>query len=237
MKTKQIYNLIKIALFCCILLCFNEFFFSLEFVNTFVENLFSSTTNVVVLLVLVWLIMFLQVWLIPIPAITIIQIASHTSLISNGLFNFHSNDLIFIAITLSAYFFGFIIAYFIGYKFGKKALVWAAGNEEDYQKWQKFITTKGKWWYALTVLLPCFPDDFLCFVAGSVKLNFAFFTITNLICRLIGIIASIQTLNLIESASSSSPSIGFFIYLLISIVLFILLFVFKNKLKKENSTL
>ena len=80
---------------------------------------------------------------------------------------------------------GVAIAYILGFKFGSKAVRWCAGSDEDYQKWIKVFNTKGKWYYALTVLLPVFPDDILCIVAGGVKMNFGFFMIVNFICRFI----------------------------------------------------
>ena len=67
------------------------------------------------------------------------------------------------------------------------------------------LNTKGKWWYALTVLLPLFPDDLLCLVAGAVKFNFAFYVVANLIGRSVGLIAMILTLQAIGSIGGGIP--------------------------------
>ena len=45
--------------------------------------------------------------------------------------------------------------------------------------------------------MPLFPDDLLCLVAGSVKLNFGFYTIANAIGRSIGLVAMILAIKLV----------------------------------------
>ena len=82
---------------------------------------------------------------------------------------------------------------------------WCAGSEEEFDKWSNLLNTKGKWWYALTVLFPLFPDELLCLVAGAVKFDFTFFTIANLLGRSIGLIAMILTLELIGSMGGGIP--------------------------------
>ena len=51
----------------------------------------------------------------------------------------------------------------------------------------------------ITVLLPIFPDDILCIVAGGVKMDFTFFMIVNLICRFLGLITMIYSLGFAQS--------------------------------------
>jgi len=145
----------------------------------------------------IWLIMFLQVTILNIPAYTILSAS-----VSIGISTISWQ---FILVTISAYMAGCLLAYFLGWKFGKKAVKWCAGSEEDYEKWSDVLNKKGKWWYLLTVIFPFFPDDLLCIVAGSVNFNFWFYVISNLIGRTIGLITMLYTLVLIGEIGGGFP--------------------------------
>ena len=235
MKTKQIYNTLKVALFCTIFLFAFEVLFSFDSVNNWVASLIENAGSTTLALIIVWAIMFLQVWLIPIPAYIVLLAATHTQLISSGFLVIQSNDILFFFVTLLAYTCGFIAAYLIGYKWGQKAVQWAAGSKEDYDKWSNLLTTKGKWWYALTVLFPFFPDDLLCIVAGSVKLNFKFYFIVNLVCRAIGLVFMIEALKFMGTWNSSGFPVTALIWGIILLALIALLIVYKIKLKKQGA--
>ncbi len=77
---------------------------------------------------------------------------------------------------------GSVIAYFIGKIWGRKAVVWIAG-EETTQKYASYFGKKGKTIFVLMQILPFFPDDILCMVAGLTSMNFAFFFVTMLVVR------------------------------------------------------
>ena len=235
MKTKQIFNLLWVALFCTLFILVFEIIFSIDAVNIWIGSLIENSSNYVISLVIVWILNFLQVWLIPVPAYLILLASSHTGLISAGFLNFQINDLTFFLVTMSAYVCGFCLAYLIGRNWGSKAVKWAAGSENDYQKWSNLITTKGKWWYALTVLFPFFPDDILCLLAGSVKLNFKFFFIVNLVCRSIGLICTIELIKFMGTWNSGGFPITILFWGLILLAIIIMLIVYKIKLKKEGS--
>ena len=70
---------------------------------------------------------------------------------------------------------GSFTGFFIGKKFGNKAVAWMIG-EETMQKWQRKI--KGKDYVLLTMMfiLPVFPDDVLCFVAGLSTMTWRYFS-------------------------------------------------------------
>ena len=188
-------------------------------------------------LLIVWLIMFIQVWLIPIPAYVILLASTHTNLISSGFLNIASNDVIFFLVTISAYICGFCLSYYIGRKWGSKAVEWASGSKQDYEKWSNILTTKGKWWYALTVLFPFFPDDILCLVAGSVKLNFKFFFLVNTVCRSVGLICMIETLKFLGTWNSGGFPFTLLIWGIILLANIIALIVVKLKIKKNKKTI
>ena len=234
MNTKQIYNILKVALFCSSFLFLFELIFSFDAVNNWVAGLIENSASVTISYIIVWIIMFLQVWLIPVPAYVVLLAATHTQLISSGFLIIGANDVLFFCITLSAYIIGFIVAYLIGYKWGQKALVWAAGSKQDYQKWSELITTKGKWWYALTVLLPFFPDDFLCIVAGSVKLNFKFYFVVNTICRAIGLVCMMEALKFMGTWNSSGFPVTALVWGIVLLANIVALIIFKIKLNKQN---
>lgn len=69
---------------------------------------------------------------------------------------------------------GSLIAYAIGRFFGKKAVEWVAGKEAV-EKYAGVIGNKGKVIFLLMQILPFFPDDILCMVAGLTCMNFWFF--------------------------------------------------------------
>lgn len=166
--------------------------FSIEPVINYFSNLILNGGAFVY--IIIWLIMFLQVTILNIPAYVILS-----ACVSIGI---ETLSFKYIAVVLSAYMAGCLLAYYIGRKFGKKAVKWAAGSEDEYDKWSKVLNQKGKWWYLVTVLFPMFPDDLLCIVAGAVKLHFGFYTIANLIGRGIGLTTMLLTLKLIGSLSA-----------------------------------
>ena len=183
--------------------------------NAFGENAFEDQVGIGVWIIL-WLLMFAQVTIIPVPAMPIYVFCNgYNGIIANGsnlkdLLSFKT--LFFILFVLSACLLGSICAYWMGRLGGKKAVKWIAGDEEDYTSWCEKLNGKwGKWIYAATILLPIFPDDIICIVVGAMKMKFKFFTFVNTIGRLIGIIATciFMRLPLIKDFLMSSLEGGF----------------------------
>lgn len=77
---------------------------------------------------------------------------------------------------------GSVISYFIGRLFGKRVVEWIAGKETC-DKYSAIIGKKGKVIFVLMQILPFFPDDILCMVAGLASMNFAFFLVTMVVVR------------------------------------------------------
>lgn len=67
---------------------------------------------------------------------------------------------------------GSIIAFFLGEKFGKQ-LVTDMFSEKQYEKWASRIEGKKSYEAFLFVatLLPMFPDDFLCYFSGLIRME------------------------------------------------------------------
>lgn len=230
MKIKQVYNILKVSLIAVVVLFLFELLFTFDAITDAISNLIINTPDVVVYLV-IWLIMIIQVTLIPIPVYVIVNACVVIPSIDLSITT--SKGWLLIFIIMSAYMIGAILAYLVGYKFGSKAVKWCAGTEEDYNKWVNVFNSKGKWYYAITVLLPVFPDDLLCFVAGGVKLKFWFYILANFVGRFIGLIAMILSLELLHMGVGGN---GFPVALLawgiILIAIIISLLVIKTKLKQ-----
>ncbi|MBE7073668.1 MAG: TVP38/TMEM64 family protein [Clostridiales bacterium] len=88
-------------------------------------------------------------------------------------------------LSLAGILMGSALAFFIGRVFGEKVVVFMVG-EESCKKWQKFLN-KCKYSFILMMLLPLFPDDILCLVAGLTDMSWEFFMTSQFIARPIGI--------------------------------------------------
>ena len=196
MKNQQITRILKICIIATIIMLIFDIIFSIPQVIKFFSDWVTSSTGWILWLI-IWLIMFLQCTILNIPAYVILS-----ACVSVGI---HTLSIPYILIVISAYMAGCILAYWIGRWWGTKAVRWCAGSDEDFNKWCIVLNTKGRWYYALTVLLPFFPDDLLCIVCGSVKLNFWFFTIVNLIGRTIGLITMLLFLTFVGQLGGGFP--------------------------------
>ena len=120
---------------------------------------------------------FLQVTFLPLPA-SVLVIAG--SLVYGPI----QASLL----SLSGILLGSALAFFLGKTFGKKIVIFMVGKETC-NKWVKFLDN-GKYSYIIMMLLPFFPDDVLCLVAGLTNMSWAFFIITQFITRPIGVVAT-----------------------------------------------
>ncbi len=190
MKKEQILKLLKMGIIIFAIIVAFEILFSIDFITDNLQIFFNKMAGFGYFVM--FLLQFLQVCFIPVPSYFItlagIKIYNNPSDCVT-IFTQQINMKLF-AITMSAYMLGVLVAYFVGMKWGKKAVLWAAGSEEDYQKWCKVFKTKRSIIvYFCTVLFPIFPDDILCYIAGSVRMNFGWYFIANLIGRAIGLLS------------------------------------------------
>lgn len=141
---------------------------SVDKLQTFIQELGFWGRSIFVLL------QFLQVTFIPLPSpILIIAGTLIYGPFEAGL------------LSLSGILLGSALAFFIGKFFGKKIVVFMVGKSAE-EKWRKFLT-KSRYSFVLMMLLPFFPDDILCLVAGLTDMSWSFFMVTQLITRPIGI--------------------------------------------------
>ncbi len=131
------------------------------------------------------LLQFLQVVLLPIPSIV-------STLVGVAIFGaFWAMTYSLIGILL-----GSVTAFFIGRKFGYKAVAWMVG-EETLVKWQKKLKGKDNLFLTFAFVLPFFPDDILCFIAGLSTMSTQYFLIVILLSRVVGIAATCYSIDFI----------------------------------------
>lgn len=122
-----------------------------------------------------FLIQFAQVIAAPIPAMA-------TTLAGVAIYGpFLAAVISTIAILIGSY-----VAFFLGRIFGRKVVVWIAGEEQT-QKYCDLLNKKGRYLLILMFIFPVFPDDMLCLIAGITTMTFKFFFFATLFARPLGI--------------------------------------------------
>ena len=116
-------------------------------------------------------IQILQVVILPIPAVVCYVPGSH--IWGAGIATLLASIGVII---------GSLIAYGVGRFFGKRAVVWIAG-EETTEKYINYIGNRGKLIFVLMQILPFFPDDILCMIAGLTSMSFPFFLAVIILVR------------------------------------------------------
>ena len=79
-----------------------------------------------------------------------------------------------------------LTAFLVGRKLGYKAVSWMVG-EDTLHKWQEKLKGKDNLLLTVMFLLPMFPDDVLCFIAGLSSMSGKYFCIMIFISRLLTI--------------------------------------------------
>jgi len=82
---------------------------------------------------------------------------------------------------------GSLISFFVGRIFGFKLVTWIVGKENT-EKYSEIIRKRGIVFLGLAFLLPMFPDDILCFIAGVTKIKVKNFIWVTILTRPIGVI-------------------------------------------------
>ncbi len=135
--------------------------------------------------VLFVLLQFLQVVILPIPSF--VTVAAGTALFG---------PLPCALLSLIGILIGSITAFLIGRYLGHKAVAWMIGKN-TLDKWLKKIKGRDKLFLSAMFLLPIFPDDVLCFVAGISSMSLPFFLTVIVIARIIAIFTTCYSVTLI----------------------------------------
>ena len=131
------------------------------------------------------LLQYLQVVILPIPSVV-------STVAGVALFGpFKTVIYSYIGIWL-----GSVTAFFIGRKLGYKAVAWMIG-EDTLKKWQKKLKGKDNLILTLMFLLPVFPDDVLCFIAGLSTMSNGYFLTMISISRILSISTTCYSVDLI----------------------------------------
>lgn len=129
------------------------------------------------------IIQFLQVVILPIPSI--ITIGAGVALFGSG----YSFLFSYVGILSASY-----LAFFIGRKFGVKAVNWLIGKD-NLEKGINLINGRDNLLLTLMFIFPFFPDDLLCFVAGISSMSSTYFIIMITLTRAFSTAISVFTLN------------------------------------------
>lgn len=114
---------------------------------------------------------FLNVVLLPLPGFLFMLAAL-------SIFGVWSTFLVTLLVTWV----GSIICFWFGRTCGNKAVVWCIGAESA-ERYQKLLGAKGNLLFLIMQILPFFPDDMLCMIAGLTKMKFSFFLVVMLIAK------------------------------------------------------
>ena len=128
---------------------------------------------------------FLQVVILPIPGI--VSTAAGVAVFGAFWTSVYSTMGILL---------GSFVAFYIGRKWGNKAVSWMIG-EETLKKWHKKLKGKDNLFLTLMFALPLFPDDVLCFVAGLTSMSNAYFAVMIICTRVISIFSTCYLVNFI----------------------------------------
>ena len=184
LERKTLYRL-TVCLMLCIILLGGMFYAisatgfikkmtSIDALREFIENSGGRTVTIVVFI----LIQFLQVVILPIPST--VTVMAGVALFRPWECAIYS----FIGI-----FTGSVVAFAVGRWLGYKVVCWIVGKEE-LDKWLKKIEGKDYLILSIMFLLPLFPDDILCFIAGLSSMTWMYYLVMIFITRALSIILS-----------------------------------------------
>ncbi len=133
---------------------------------------YVSSTGAIAPIVFIF-VSFLQVTFVPIPS---------TVTILAGCYIFNSPWLSFIY-SYVGIMLGALVGFALGRLIGRPYIVWVAGSPEAADEWLAKLKGRENVFLFFAFLLPLFPDDLLCSIAGMLPVKFSTFTIMQLITR------------------------------------------------------
>lgn len=176
---KTVYRLITFTLICLTffaavfyIICATGLIYKITSIESLREYI-AEAGNMAFILFIIF--QFLQVVILPVPGS--VSVAAGVALFGP----LKCSILSFIGITL-----GSIVAFAIGRVVGFKAVSWIVGKE-NLEKWMERVRGKDYLILTLMFLLPLFPDDILCFVAGLSSMTWQFFIVMIVLTRAISI--------------------------------------------------
>lgn len=89
-----------------------------------------------------------------------------------------------VLITLASTVLGSQIAFSISRRYGR-SLVYRLANPQEVQRWDRLAARQGILFYFFTFVLPLFPSDLMCYVAGLGTISSRRFFVANLLGRFV----------------------------------------------------
>ncbi|MCL2177609.1 MAG: TVP38/TMEM64 family protein [Firmicutes bacterium] len=162
---------------------------------------------------------FLQVVILPVPSFITTMAGAALFGTLRGFF------LSFIGIMI-----GSIFAFSIGKIFGARLVGWIIG-EEALEKYREKMEGRDKVILSAMFLLPVFPDDMLCMIAGLSSFNYRQFIIMLILTRPLGILMTVFVGNSLISIPFAGPFLLIWLAMLTALVTaFILLWKYNNQI-------
>lgn len=190
---------------------------SVEALREFIEQTGGAAAVIFILFC------FLQVVLLPIPGSVAVAVGvAMFGPLKCALFSF-------IGIVL-----GSLVAFGVGRLVGYKAVCWIVGKD-SLDKWLKKLKGKDYLILSLMFLLPLFPDDILCFIAGLSSMTFPYFLIMIIITRAISVFSTAYSFELIPFTTWWGILIWVIIFALV-VVAFYLVIKYSDKIDKFIKT-
>lgn len=205
-------TIVMLSQFFVLLFYILDIFGFWESISTF-ENLRAFIKDFGLYSSLVFLaIQILQVVAIPIPGVITVSVG-------NIVFGFVWGSLL----SYAGIIIGSVLAFLIGRKFGYKLVVWIVG-EDNLNKVLNMIKGKDKIMFTMIFLLPFFPDDILCFVAGLTPMSLFFFISMALATRIITIAATAAFTEFVKFLIGSGTIYGYAALTLIAAFLLLIFY-------------
>lgn len=118
---------------------------------------------------------------------------------------------------------GSIVAFFIGRIFGINAVKWIAG-EASLTKYYEMLNGKDKLMLFYMFILPVFPDDLLCMIAGLTSMSFPMFLAMQLISRPLNVAMTVYMVEIFKIVPLEGWGIA--VWIAIAVVIIALMIAF-----------
>ncbi len=170
----------------------------------------SGGTNVKLWFILI---QFLQVTFVPIPS----------SIVTGAGAIIFSTRLEAILLSCVGLIIGSVIAFAIGRIFGISAVKWIIG-EDAMTKYYEMINGKDKLLLFYMFILPVFPDDMLCMIAGLTSMSFPTFLLMQIISRPLNVAMTVYTVEIFKIIPFEGWYIAIWVVIGLAIIAIMILF-------------
>jgi len=163
----------------------------------------------------------LVLWLLLVAQVFLAIIPGHVLLIAGGyVYGGWVSNLLVITSTVI----GSQLAFILARRYGR-GLIYRFASPESVERWDRIASRQGVLFFFITFVLPFFPSDLMCFVAGLGTISPGGFFLANLLGRSLCAVA----MTLIGSFSFAPPPWFWFLFGGSLLLIFITWFVYKKR--------